>query len=455
LILLAARTAGVVCGKLRRFLGKVDDEWIGDTPGVHPFQTASPHRCGDIAFVLIRLLRLVTARMVASRNSIARNKSRVAQVRTLASVIRATGLAVIFAITALQFLAAMGVNLAPLLASAGVAGVAIGLAAQSLVKDVLNGISILIEDQFDVGDMVRLAGPDSVTVEAMTLRKTTVRDGDGTLFIIPNSQITTVANQSRGYSVATVNISVDFSANPDKVQEILRNIAMEIRNSKEYKQLFLADPQILGVDCDQRVATHLSGPSSKPGPPSSTRRCGSPAARASGARRAPHAARRSQPDLQCFRWKQRTLTAQRPPVRRNTSRRPLTTNHPQPQETKSFHRRMIGRETIAHFRRLSANREACRSIQDLRLESDAPGIPATPRRRESAAGQRAPQADQSPCVTPPEAQEGEARSRPAPEEFRLQPAAKIEPPPSCFTAKRATAVASRRSASGPEPTIIT
>jgi small conductance mechanosensitive channel len=106
---------------------------------------------------------------------------------------------------------------------------------------------ILIEDQFSVGDTVRLAGLAG-TVEAMTLRKTTVRDSDGTLYIIPNSQITTVANLSVGYSVATVNVSVDFSANPDKVLELLKGIAMEIRNSAEFREVFVDDPQILGVD---------------------------------------------------------------------------------------------------------------------------------------------------------------------------------------------------------------
>ena len=82
----------------------------------------------------------------------------------------------------------------------------------------------------------------------MTLRKTTVRDADGTLYVIPNSQITTVANLSVGYSVATVNVSVDFSANPDRVLEMLKGIAMEIRGSEEFREVFVADPQILGVD---------------------------------------------------------------------------------------------------------------------------------------------------------------------------------------------------------------
>ena len=150
-------------------------------------------------------------------------------------------------IAGLQFLDTLGFNLAPLIASAGVAGVAIGLAAQNIVKDMFNGILILVEGQFNVGDTVRLAGSSGV-VESMTLRKTSVRDGDGTLYIIPNSQITTVANLSAGFSVATINVSVDFSADPDEVTTLLNQIAMDVRKSDQFKNLFLQDPQVLGVD---------------------------------------------------------------------------------------------------------------------------------------------------------------------------------------------------------------
>ena len=228
-------------------MGKVVDEWIGD---VQEFVRGKlPHlvMVAIIAIALSRLLRLITARMVRIAEQHAAGGARISQVKTLASVVRTTGLAIIGAIATLQFLAAVGVNMAPLLASAGVVGVAIGLAAQNIVRDMLNGILILLEDQFNVGDTVRLAGLTG-TVEAMTLRKTTVRDGDGTLYVIPNSQITTVANLSIDYSVATVNVSVDFSADPDKLLEILRTIAMEVRNSPDFKGVFLADPQILGVD---------------------------------------------------------------------------------------------------------------------------------------------------------------------------------------------------------------
>jgi moderate conductance mechanosensitive channel len=200
-----------------------------------------------IGFVLYRLLAMTTVRMTRIAEQHAAAHSRIAQVKTMAGVIRATGLTIILAIMAMQFLAAAGVNLAPLLASAGVAGVAIGLAAQNIVRDMLNGIIILLEDQFNVGETIKIAGVSGV-VESMTLRKTTLRDGDGTLYVVPNSQITTVANMSVDYSVATVNVSVDFSANPDRVTDLLRNIAMELRNSNEFTDVLLADPQVLGVD---------------------------------------------------------------------------------------------------------------------------------------------------------------------------------------------------------------
>src|SRR5579863_9109177 len=230
-----------------RFMGKVLDEWAID---IQEFvRSKLPHliMVAIIGFVLSRLLSIITARMIRIAELHAATRGRVAQVKTLAGVIRTTGLAVIGAIVGLQFLDAVGVNLGPLLASAGIAGVAIGLAAQNLVKDMLNGTLILLEDQFNVGDVVTLAGLTG-TVELMTLRKTTVRGGDGTLYVVPNSQITTVANQSADFSVATINVSVDFSADPNQVLELLKGIAMDIRESEQFHEVFMADPQILGVD---------------------------------------------------------------------------------------------------------------------------------------------------------------------------------------------------------------
>jgi small-conductance mechanosensitive channel len=244
LILSAVRTGIFAEG---RFMGKVLDEWANDTQEF--VRTRLPHlvMVAIIAFVLMRVLGLVTGRMtrIAERHAV--GQVRLSQVKTLAGVVRTTGIAIILVIVSMVFLSAVGVNLAPLLASAGVAGVAIGLAAQTIVKDVLNGSLILIEDQFNVGDVVTVAGLTG-TVEAMTLRKTTIRGGDGTLYMVPNSQITTVANQSIDFSVATINISVDFSADPNKVVEILTRTAQDVRNDPAFKNLFVAEPQVLGVD---------------------------------------------------------------------------------------------------------------------------------------------------------------------------------------------------------------
>ncbi len=230
-----------------RILDTVFNEWLTDWQEFLHEKLPKLVVLGIVAFVLTRLLNLITARMVYVAERHAAGAARLSQVKTLASVIRATGIGIIGLLSALMVLETLGLNLNPLLASAGVAGVAIGLAAQTIVKDMLNGILILIEDQFGVGDVVKVAGL-SGTVEAMSLRKTTVRDSNGTLYVIPNSQITTVANLSRDFSVTTINVSVDYSANPDKVIALLTEIANGVRNDPAYADAFLENPQVLGVD---------------------------------------------------------------------------------------------------------------------------------------------------------------------------------------------------------------
>lgn len=230
-----------------RFLGKILDEWIGDAQEFVHAKLPRIIFIVIVAVILSRLIAMATERMVRIADRKSGRAGRHFQVKTFASILRTTLSAVLWTITALQILSSLGANLAPLLASAGVAGVAVGLAAQTIVKDVINGMLIILEDQFNVGDVVRLTGMTG-TVEAMSLRRTEVRDGDGTLYIIPNSQITTVANLSREFSVATVNVNVDFSAPPDKVLGLLTSIAADIRKDPAYAPLILADPQVLGVD---------------------------------------------------------------------------------------------------------------------------------------------------------------------------------------------------------------
>jgi len=200
-----------------------------------------------IAFTLQRIIAIFVNRLRRRADKQVGNSQRAAQLRTVAAIVRATSYGLIGFIVLLHILSLFNINLTPLLASAGVVGVGIGLGAQSIFKDMINGIFILVEDQYNVGEVVTIAGLKG-TVEDLTLRLTRLRDGDGTLYVIPNSQIASVANFSRDYSVASLPVSVDASANPDRVMALLRKVAAEVRHDSAFKQVIIADPDILGVD---------------------------------------------------------------------------------------------------------------------------------------------------------------------------------------------------------------
>ena len=138
-------------------------------------------------------------------------------------------------------------RLGSFIAAAGVIGLGISFGAQSLFKDMLTGLFILLEDQYAIGDNIKIAGLQG-TVEGLTLRMTKLRDGDGTLYIVPNSQITTVSNLSRDFSVATLSVSVSTGENPDHVLAVLRKLANEVRADEAFKDVVIADPDIPGVD---------------------------------------------------------------------------------------------------------------------------------------------------------------------------------------------------------------
>jgi small conductance mechanosensitive channel len=200
-----------------------------------------------IAFILIRVVNFFVNRMRRLADRQADNIQRASEIRTLAGILRATAYGIIGFIVMLHVLSVLGINLTPLIASAGVVGVGIGLGAQSLFKDIINGIFILIENQYNIGDTVKLASLTG-TVEDLTLRLTKLRDGDGTLYFIPNSQIATVSNLSRDFSVATLSLTVDASADPDTVLRILRTTALAVRNDDAFKNIAVSDPDVPGID---------------------------------------------------------------------------------------------------------------------------------------------------------------------------------------------------------------
>lgn len=172
------------------------------------------------SFLLIRILRAATRRVAEFEAEKLPRGIRAQQIRTLAEVINSVGISVIVFLAVMETLSLFNLNLGPLLASAGIAGLAIGFGAQTLVKDVINGFFILLEDQFNVGDIVRIAGVKG-TVEGMSLRRTVLRDDDGTLHMVPNSQITIVSNQTRDWAQLTMKVAVAYSEPSDRIISLL------------------------------------------------------------------------------------------------------------------------------------------------------------------------------------------------------------------------------------------
>lgn len=200
-----------------------------------------------LAFVLIRVLRMVTRKVTALQTKKLPHSARTQQVRTLASVITSVGVFVIIFGAALTVLPLLGLNLGPLLASAGVAGLAIGFGAQTLVHDFINGFFILFENQYDIGDNVRIAGVRGV-VEEMTLRHTVLRDDDGTVHTVPNSQVTIVSNTTRDWSQLAMRVVVAYSENSERIMKLLQQVADEIRNDPVFANDIIADIQVPGID---------------------------------------------------------------------------------------------------------------------------------------------------------------------------------------------------------------
>jgi small-conductance mechanosensitive channel len=199
------------------------------------------------AFVVVRLLRLVTMKVAALQTRKLPPGMRAQQIRTLASVITSVGVFIIVFVAALEVLPLFGLNLGPLLASAGVAGLAIGFGAQTLVHDFINGFFILLENQYDIGDNIRIAGVKGV-VEEMTLRRTVLRDDDGTLHTVPNSQITIVSNTTRDWSQLTMRVVVAYGEPSDRIIKLLEQVGEGVRHDPAYAVDIVSDIQVPGID---------------------------------------------------------------------------------------------------------------------------------------------------------------------------------------------------------------
>jgi small-conductance mechanosensitive channel len=170
-----------------------------------------------------------------------------ARVRTLLPMLRTALLAVILIFVTLSTLSELGVNVAPLIAGAGVIGIAVGFGSQKLVQDVITGIFLLFEDAVAVGDVVQLGGLSGV-VEQLSIRSIKLRAVDGSLHIIPFSAVTSVTNQTRDFAFAVIDVSIDYSEDTDRVAEVLRGIAAEMRQDSRWRPVIRDDLDVMGVD---------------------------------------------------------------------------------------------------------------------------------------------------------------------------------------------------------------
>ncbi|HET8602093.1 MAG TPA: mechanosensitive ion channel family protein [Segeticoccus sp.] len=202
---------------------RTEERETGDTGGVRARATAAVAR--------------------ATRHARERQRQRMA---TMGSVLKSVTTLVLGLLALLTIMAEVGIPLAPLLASAGVGGVALGFGAQSLVKDFLSGIFMIVEDQYGVGDVVD-TGDVLGTVEEVSLRVTRVRDFTGVIWYIRNGEILRIANHSQGWSTAIVDVPVAATADVDKVLELIATSVEELNDSGELKDQLLEAPVVAGV----------------------------------------------------------------------------------------------------------------------------------------------------------------------------------------------------------------
>lgn len=167
--------------------------------------------------------------------------------KTILPLVRNASLVTLLVVTLIVVLANLGVNVTPLLAGAGVVGLAVGFGAQSLVQDLITGLFIVIEDSIAIGDSIELTDHAGV-VEAMTIRTIRLRDGKGALHTLPYSQIKAVKNLSRGYAFAVFNIAIGYGSDLERALELIRTTGTEVSRDHRYARNLLSGLDILGLD---------------------------------------------------------------------------------------------------------------------------------------------------------------------------------------------------------------
>jgi moderate conductance mechanosensitive channel len=189
---------------------------------------------------MIRMLRVRIARRLGEQEQIKRAE-------TIGRVLRYITSVVLSLVAGVLILSELGVAIAPILGAAGVVGLAIGFGAQSLVKDYFTGFFLLLENQLTTGDVVEVGGKSGL-VEDVTLRFVRLRDYDGNVHYVPNSQITTVTNMSRGFAQSVVEVGIAYRENIDEAFDVMRSVGRAMREDPAFGSKILDDLEIAGVE---------------------------------------------------------------------------------------------------------------------------------------------------------------------------------------------------------------
>lgn len=200
-----------------------------------------------VSALLIEIVDAMIERYLAHKDSLGRVVVRSGRARTLLPLLRNAFRVLLAAMVTLIVLSEFGINIAPLLAGAGVVGLAIGFGAQTLVKDVITGFFILAEDTLSVGDVADIDGNAGV-VEAMTIRSIRLRDMAGTVYTIPFSAVTTVKNLTKDFSYARFDIGVAYDSDVDEVIALMRQVAAEMREDPNFRYSIIADLEVMGLN---------------------------------------------------------------------------------------------------------------------------------------------------------------------------------------------------------------
>jgi small conductance mechanosensitive channel len=200
--------------------------------------------------VLAWILQIVAARLIRIFRAYMSRRTggdELARIETLARVFRNAAVIVIFIVAGTLVLGELGISIAPILATAGVAGIAIGFGAQSLIKDFLGGFFILLDDQIREGDVVQIAGLGGL-VEEVTLRYVRLRDFEGHVHFVPNGEIKTVTNRTRGFAQAVIEVGIAYREDPDEALSVIREVAAAMRADSAWQDKLSDDIEIIGVE---------------------------------------------------------------------------------------------------------------------------------------------------------------------------------------------------------------